>query len=100
MSTMTRTPVFAAAPSAYGGAAYASYALLDWLKINGRAEVWRDAEGFYFSPRPASTATSTSSTQSMASPTMARTTNPAYVGFSWRLPPAGHASLRRPPIWS
>ncbi|HEY1736715.1 MAG TPA: outer membrane beta-barrel protein [Methylovirgula sp.] len=33
--------------SAYGAAGYASYQLLDWLKVNGRAEVFRDNSGFY-----------------------------------------------------
>lgn len=38
--------------SGYGLAQYASYALNDWLKINGRAEVWRDNNGFFVAAFP------------------------------------------------
>jgi hypothetical protein len=31
----------------YGGAGYVSYAITDWLKIGGRAEVWRDNENYF-----------------------------------------------------
>lgn len=43
------TNAFANGASAYGGAGYVSYAINDWLKINGRAEVWRDNENFFVS---------------------------------------------------
>jgi len=33
----------------YGGSAYAIYAINDWLKIVGRAEVWRDNNNFFVS---------------------------------------------------
>jgi hypothetical protein len=33
--------------SGYGVAQYASYAINDWLKVVGRAEVWRDANNFF-----------------------------------------------------
>lgn len=38
--------------SAYGAAGYASYQLLDWLKVNGRAEVFRDNSGNYVGAFP------------------------------------------------
>ncbi|WOJ88580.1 outer membrane beta-barrel protein [Methylocapsa polymorpha] len=38
--------------SGYGVAQYAAYAITDWLKIVGRAEVWRDAEGFFVAAYP------------------------------------------------
>ncbi|QXX75781.1 outer membrane beta-barrel protein [Methylovirgula sp. HY1] len=38
--------------SGYGVAQYASYALNDWLKINGRAEIWRDNNGFFVAAFP------------------------------------------------
>ncbi|MGO9005330.1 MAG: outer membrane beta-barrel protein [Beijerinckiaceae bacterium] len=38
--------------SGYGIAQYASYAIYDWLKINGRAEVWRDNNGFFVAAYP------------------------------------------------
>ncbi|HEX3348229.1 MAG TPA: outer membrane beta-barrel protein [Acetobacteraceae bacterium] len=36
----------------YGAAQYASYALTDQLRLNGRAEVWRDNKGFYVTAFP------------------------------------------------
>ncbi len=38
--------------SGYGIAEYGSYALNDWLKINGRAEVWRDANNIFVAAYP------------------------------------------------
>lgn len=38
--------------SAYGAAGYASYAFNDIVKINGRAEVFRDADGFFVGQFP------------------------------------------------
>ena len=38
--------------SGYGLAQYASYALNDWLKVNGRAEVWRDNNGVFVAAYP------------------------------------------------
>ncbi len=38
--------------SGYGIAQYASYAINDWLKINGRAEVWNDANGAFVAAYP------------------------------------------------
>lgn len=38
--------------TAYGAAGYASYQLLDWLKINGRAEVFRDNNNFFVAGFP------------------------------------------------
>ncbi|WP_051335318.1 porin [Methylocapsa acidiphila] len=38
--------------SGYGVAQYAAYAINDWLKIVGRAEVWRDAQGFFVAAYP------------------------------------------------
>ncbi|MGO9673568.1 MAG: outer membrane beta-barrel protein [Methylocella sp.] len=43
------THQFASGASAYGAAGYAVYAINDWLKIQGRAEVWRDNENFFVS---------------------------------------------------
>ncbi len=40
-------------PSAYGIAQYASYVLSDVLTLQGRAEVWRDDQGFYAAAFPA-----------------------------------------------
>jgi len=40
-------------PSAYGVAQYASYTLNDLLTLQGRAEVWRDDQGFYAFAFPA-----------------------------------------------
>ena len=51
----------------YGFAAYGAYAVNDWLKVVGRAEVWRDNENYFVNALGTSTATSTSSTPSMAS---------------------------------
>lgn len=39
-------------PSAYGVAQYASYALNDIFTLQGRAEVWRDDQGFYAAAFP------------------------------------------------
>ncbi len=36
----------------YGAAQYASYALSDTVTLNGRAEVWRDNNGFYVTRNP------------------------------------------------
>lgn len=36
----------------YGVAQYASYAVNDWLKVNGRAEVWRDQNNFFVAGYP------------------------------------------------
>jgi hypothetical protein len=36
----------------YGVAQYATYAINDWLKITGRAEVWRDNNGFFVASFP------------------------------------------------
>lgn len=38
--------------SGYGAAQYASYALNDTVTLQGRAEVWRDANGFYVAAFP------------------------------------------------
>ncbi|VFU09016.1 outer membrane beta-barrel protein [Methylocella tundrae] len=43
------TNIPAGGASAYGAAGYASYAITDWLKLNGRAEVWRDNNNFFVS---------------------------------------------------
>jgi opacity protein-like surface antigen len=40
-------------PSAYGFAQYATYALNDMLTLQGRAEIWRDDQGFYAAAFPA-----------------------------------------------
>ncbi|HEY5226031.1 MAG TPA: outer membrane beta-barrel protein [Methylovirgula sp.] len=37
---------------AYGFAGYASYQMLDWLKLNGRAEVFRDNNAFFVAAFP------------------------------------------------
>jgi hypothetical protein len=39
-------------PSAYGFAQYASYVLNDVLTLQGRAEIWRDDQGFYAAAFP------------------------------------------------
>lgn len=39
-------------PSAYGVAQYASYALNDIFTLQGRAEIWRDDQGFYAAAFP------------------------------------------------
>jgi hypothetical protein len=39
-------------PTAYGGAAYASYALTDTLALNGRFEVFDDEKGFFVAAFP------------------------------------------------
>jgi hypothetical protein len=36
----------------YGAAQYATYAINDWLKVVGRAEVWRDANNFFVAAFP------------------------------------------------
>jgi hypothetical protein len=36
----------------YGMAQYAAYAITDWLKIVGRAEIWRDQNGFFVAAYP------------------------------------------------
>lgn len=36
----------------YGVAQYAAYAINDWLKIVGRAEIWRDQNGFFVAAFP------------------------------------------------
>ena len=36
----------------YGAAQYASYAVSDTVTLNGRAEVWRDNNGFYVAQYP------------------------------------------------
>lgn len=38
--------------SGYGVAQYASYAVNDWLKVVGRAEVWRDNNNFFVAAYP------------------------------------------------
>lgn len=45
-------PTIPGGPSAYGFAGYASYQLLDWLKVNGRAEVFRDNGNFFVAGFP------------------------------------------------
>jgi|BarGraIncu00222A_1022003.scaffolds.fasta_scaffold04907_3 hypothetical protein len=82
------THQFSGGANAYGGAGYVSYVINDWLKINGRAEVWRDAEGFYVS----STGVDGNFNFVNAEHGYANygaTTNPAYVGFFGGFPPAG-----------
>jgi hypothetical protein len=82
------THQFANGANGYGGAGYVSYALLDWLKINGRAEIWRDNEGFYVS----STGVDGNFNFVNAEHGYANygaTTNPAYVGFFGGFPPPG-----------
>lgn len=36
----------------YGMAQYAAFAITDWLKIVGRAEIWRDQNGFFVAAYP------------------------------------------------
>jgi hypothetical protein len=36
----------------YGVAQYAAYAINDWLKLVGRAEIWRDQNGFFVAAYP------------------------------------------------
>ncbi len=38
--------------SGYGVAQYAAYAINDWLKVVGRAEVWRDNQNFFVAAYP------------------------------------------------
>ncbi len=38
--------------NAYGIAQYASYQVYDWLKVNGRAEIFRDNNGFFTAEFP------------------------------------------------
>ncbi len=82
------THQFSSGASGYGAAGYAIYALTDWLNVQGRAEVWRDNEGFYVS----STGVDGNFNFVNAEhgfPNYGATTFPGAIGFFGGFPPAG-----------